>query len=128
MTPYQTSTPPIPSNIASQQAGAPPDPSMAFMEQMNMSAMGPANGQGDTVGFAVQELANVATSLDKVSQIISLEFPQLMPLVKTMSGAGSQLLDNLMQITQGTMPQGSDGQNGSPIPTGGSGGQANIVS
>lgn len=105
-----------------------PNPPQPPNLRQGMGAMGqfaagmPAAGGGiagaapaETLQFAMASLANVESELSKVAQILVVEKPEVIPLLKMMAQAGQQLKQALgSQQTQGGIGQGASAPAGSP--------------
>jgi len=114
MIPSTPQTPPIPPSVGAQQAGG--NPMTQFMETMQQP--NPlANGQGDSMGYVAEMLTQMETLATQVAQVLSVEAPDLMPYLKVLAQAGSQLSSSVMERTQGSgAGQGPAGQDGSAAP------------
>jgi len=101
----QTGTPPLPPSVTAQQQG----PALAQYAQGAAAGANPQQ-QAPSKQFVQQALAQIAESMAKIAKVLSVEQPELMPILQRMAGAGKMLEQEFSKSSQG---QGSPTQQGS---------------
>ncbi len=96
------SAPPVPPDVQQQQDGNP-------LQQYGRGAAQQNFQQGSSLDFVGKLMKEVAERLQKAAQVLSVDAPEVMPIWKTMVGAGAQLEKALQQKKQSEAQASSPG-------------------
>ena len=97
-----TSVPPIPPDVAQQQA---PPPLQQYAE--NAARQGPEAGAGAATGpkasmqFVLKKMASIANDMGEVAKVLAVEKPALMPVVTRAAGMLKMIEKEAQQSLQG---------------------------